>query len=251
MSALRIGSLGPEVESLQLWLAGHYPDVMVDGAFGPVTDAVVKRAQHDAGVKPDGVVGEKTRIAFARLGWTPEGVSEPLPPRPNFSDLNFAGRQRVFGEIQAVPLDDGSGNVMVTNAWNRLHLTRVAVPQLIGVHGAPRDGVIFWHRSGVDRLLGFWADVEREGLLDRVQTWAGSWAPRFVRGSRTTLSSHAHATAFDINAQWNQLGAQPAPKGHKGSVVELVPLANRWKFFWGGHFAGRLDGMHFALTAPD
>jgi hypothetical protein len=37
----------------------------------------------------------------------------------------------------------------------------------------------------------------------------------------------------------------PALKGELGSVRELVPLANRHGFYWGGHFRGRPDGMHF------
>jgi len=27
-----------------------------------------------------------------------------------------------------------------------------------------------------------------------------------------------------------------------------VPLANKWGFYWGGHFGGRLDGMHFEVA---
>jgi hypothetical protein len=49
----------------------------------------------------------------------------------------------------------------------------------------------------------------------------------------------------DIYARWNRLEAMPALKGEERSVRELVPLANMWEFYWGGHFRGRKDGMHF------
>ena len=52
------------------------------------------------------------------------------------------------------------------------------------------------------------------------------------------------------NRFWNKLGAEPARRGAKGSVFDLVPLANRHGFYWGGHFAKRRDGMHFEFARP-
>lgn len=60
--------------------------------------------------------------------------------------------------------------------------------------------------------------------------------------------SNSWATAFDVNVAWNGLGRQPALVGETGSVRELVQLANEHGFFWGGHYSGRLDGMHFELA---
>ena len=40
----------------------------------------------------------------------------------------------------------------------------------------------------------------------------------------------------------------PAPAGAEGSVRELVDIANAHGFFWGGHFKGRPDGMHFEVA---
>ena len=68
-----------------------------------------------------------------------------------------------------------------------------------------------------------------------------------VRGSRQTLSNHAFGSAFDINAAWNGLGVIPPLVGQKGSVRELVALANENGFYWGGHFPRR-DGMHFEIA---
>jgi hypothetical protein len=40
----------------------------------------------------------------------------------------------------------------------------------------------------------------------------------------------------------------PPIVGEKGSVRLLVPLANKFGFFWGGHYRNRKDGMHFELA---
>jgi hypothetical protein len=47
------------------------------------------------------------------------------------------------------------------------------------------------------------------------------------------------------------LGVPPAKQGELGSVRELVPIANKWGFYWGGHFKERKDGMHFELANID
>jgi hypothetical protein len=47
---------------------------------------------------------------------------------------------------------------------------------------------------------------------------------------------------------WNNLGKIPARIGSEGSVRELVPVANDFGFYWGGHFKSRPDGMHFEVA---
>lgn len=74
--------------------------------------------------------------------------------------------------------------------------------------------------------------VGKKDLIRLVLTYAGSFDPRFIRGSTTTLSNHAFGSAFDINAEWNPLGHTPAPKGTEGSVRELVPIAHEYGFYW-------------------
>jgi len=84
--------------------------------------------------------------------------------------------------------------------------------------------------------------------LPLVISWAGAFYPRFIRGSSSSLSNHSWGTAFDINAPQNWLGQQPAAEGKPGSLLRLVPIANKWGFFWGGHYNSRPDGMHFELA---
>jgi hypothetical protein len=123
----------------------------------------------------------------------------------------------------------------------------VVLSQLVGVKGAPDAGRIFVHRLVVDQVRALFQAWEAAGLVDGLLTWEGSFAPRFVRGSRTTVSNHAWGTAFDVNFPWNRLGAVPALRGEKGSVRDLVPIAHELGFYWGGHFS-RCDGMHFEVA---
>ena len=69
-------------------------------------------------------------------------------------------------------------------------------------------------------------------MLKHILTFDGAYAPRFIRCSNKTLSNHAFGTAFDINADKNPLGAQPALAGRKGCVFELVPTAHQFGFYW-------------------
>jgi hypothetical protein len=67
-AVLKVGSRGPEVERLQLFLNRVYPsysNLVVDGDFGPATEKVVKEFQRRSGLAADGVVGPATR---AKLG---------------------------------------------------------------------------------------------------------------------------------------------------------------------------------------
>jgi hypothetical protein len=97
------------------------------------------------------------------------------------------------------------------------------------------------------QLVNLFNDWEKAGLMDRVLTYGGSYVPRFVRGRPGVLSNHAFGSAFDINVAWNGLSRVPALVGEKGCVRELVKLANKNGFYWGGHFS-RLDGMHFEVA---
>jgi len=51
-----------------------------------------------------------------------------------------------------------------------------------------------------------------------------------------------------VNADWNALNRTPARPGQRGCLHELVPIANRFGFFWGGHFIRNRDGMHFEVA---
>lgn len=264
MQTLRNGSRGKDVEKWQNFLRGInlYKNV-VDGKFGPATEEATKQFQRKHVVSVtgskrdvDGVVGNTTySIAASKFGFElvksdTDGKHGPnWPPAPDFKSLSRSQKEKLFGRIEYVPAPTKNNpeGIKITNNWQKENLTRVVIPQLKGVKGAPKSGSIFWHKKGVDQIVGLFEAWEAAGLIDRVLTWGGSWVPRFIRGSRTTLSNHCIATAFDINVAWNGLGRQPALVGRKGSVRELVEIANKKYFYWGGHWKNRPDGMHFEL----
>ena len=62
---LRLGDRGPQVELLQLGLGrAGYLSAPPDGAFGPVTEAALRRFQRAGGLAADGIAGPRTRAAL-------------------------------------------------------------------------------------------------------------------------------------------------------------------------------------------
>ncbi len=98
----------------------------------------------------------------------------------------------------------------------------------------------------IRRLFQAWEDA---GLVHHIRTFSGAFNARFI-GKSHTLSNHAFGAAFDINEQWNEQPAVSAATGRTGSVRELVPIANRLGFYWGGHYTNqsKIDGMHFEVV---
>ncbi|KAK0039538.1 M15 family metallopeptidase [Biomphalaria pfeifferi] len=141
-----------------------------------------------------------------------------------------------------------NGAIRITDGWAGNNIVKVFIPQLIGIEGAPSDGIVFFHRAGAEQLKALFAAWQKAGLLHYVKSWAGSFVPRMVRGSKTQLSNHAFGSAFDINAAWNGLGKTPTAADKTGTVIPLVKIANEHGFFWGGHYNSRKDGMHFELA---
>lgn len=266
MKYLRLGVVGKEVIQWQDFLRGLdiYLGVSL-GNFDEMTHEATKKFQklHVYPVTKnkndiDGIVGSNTYAAAGLLGFklvssTSEDKFGPnWPNKPDFvKPLSFKDREKLFGHIAFVkaPLKNNPENIKITNNWQKENLTTVVIPQLKGVVGAPANRTIFWHKNGADQIVSLFETWEKEKLLKHIKTWAGSWVPRLVRGSSSTLSNHCHAVAFDINAAWNGLGREPAKVGAAGSVRELVLSAADCGFYWGGWGWGtnRKDGMHFEL----
>jgi hypothetical protein len=183
-------------------------------------------------------------------GYSERSIIEPIdkysvdyPPLPDFKPIGTqAERQKAFGKFRYTV--EPNGTVTILDNWTKLNISTVEIPQLSGVLKNP---VIWFHKNYLDRvatLFQLWGDA---GLSDRIIQWGGSFVPRFVRGSVTVLSNHSWGTAFDINVQENYMGQIPALVGQKGCVRELVEIANKEGWFWGGFFQ-RKDGMHFEIA---
>ncbi|HQU83924.1 MAG TPA: M15 family metallopeptidase [Pyrinomonadaceae bacterium] len=250
MQEIKIGSKGEAVKKWQSFLHGlGYMTIVVDGIFGEETDVATRNFQQkfaDAdAAEIDGVVGTKTYLAAIRLGF-PAIESLAFPPRPAFDSPSSAAREKMFGKFRYTPQKDGS--IKIEHSWTVNNIVHVFIPQLIGIEGAPKDGMVYFHRDGAEQLKALFAAWQKAGLLKYLKSWAGSFVPRMVRGSKTQLSNHAFGSAFDVNAAWNGLGKTPAATDKPGTVIPLVAIANAHGFFWGGHYNSRKDGMHFELA---
>jgi D-alanyl-D-alanine carboxypeptidase-like protein/putative peptidoglycan binding protein len=258
LPALREGMHGERIAAWQTFLRGQgFDGGPIDGSFGEHTRDATKAFQQKHKMEPDGVAGRVTLLKAAQLGF--ELIEEPagdktssnFPPRPSFPPLaTNQQRQAVFGRYDYVSAPE-PGNpeaIRILGTWVKDNILNVPVPQLRKALGSKAPQTIQFHRLAATQLQGMWAEWESEKLLDRILVYDGSFVPRFVRGSRTVLSNHAFGSAFDVNEKFNKLGNRPALVGEKGSVRELVPIANRWGFYWGGHYNGRPDGMHFEVA---
>lgn len=254
MKALRLNSKGADVKQWQLFLAGRGFPISVDGKFGPETEELTKAFQREQQLVADGIVGGQTYLKAFEMGMPfvtdPEDQEETgqnWPGKPDFPFLNGTkNRQDHFGRFSFKPI--GDGNIKILGNWEHENITRVHIPAVKHFEGGPRNGNILFHRKAAHQVQGLFEAWEKAGLLNLMETWAGSFNPRFVRGSTKTLSNHAFGTAFDINVAWNGLGIIPAFVGQRGSVRKLVPIANEFGFYWGGHFQNRPDGMHFEVA---
>jgi D-alanyl-D-alanine carboxypeptidase/Putative peptidoglycan binding domain len=255
MRLLKIGDANEDVTRWEFFLRGQnlFHEV-VDGKFDINTHNATVRFQTMYRLQPDGIVGNKTVGQAMLLGFgviidPNTGItSENFPQKPAFSPLvSNADRERVFGRFayRAQPLPGNPENIEITDNWERDNIITVQIPQLIRIKGNDR---VAFHKLGANQLKKLWQDWEDADLIHNVLTWEGSYDHRFVRGSTTILSNHAFGSAFDINYSWNKLGVVPALVGQKGSVRELVKIANDNGFYWGGHFNNRKDGMHFEVA---
>lgn len=255
MQVLRLHAQGPTVRQWQLFLIGQgLLAGTADGKFGLLTEQATAAFQKRRKLKPDGEAGNKTIGAAMQLGFKVLSDEDDArtginwPPPPSFPPLvGTLARQQLFGKFRfvAAPTSSNPENIRVLDDWAAQH---IGIAHLPAVGGAVPAKVQF-HRLAIPQLEQLWKDWHKAGLLDHVRTWDGSYVPRFIRGSRTVLSNHAFGTAFDINANFNRLGTIPARLGQPGSVRDMVALANKHGFYWGGHFGGsRIDGMHFEIA---
>lgn len=188
------------------------------------------------------------------IGPTQPNQSVPMkdagwPPIPgNLEQPSLERAVIMFGSFSYEPAPKvGADAIRITDSWERDNIISVAIPQLITIPPYKPKTVRF-HRLAAPQLLALWAAWEKAKLLSLVLTYLGSFTPRFIHGTKT-LSNHAFGAAFDINVEWNKQGQRGALVGDKGSVRELVPLANEFGFYWGGHFVGRsVDAQHFEVA---
>lgn len=258
LTVLRKGMKNDLVGDWQAFLRHHkFYMFTIDNDFGNKTHNATIEFQRKNKLKDDGVVGPLTWAKAISLGFHLD-IEDPLstgtnnlnfPPKPAFQPLvSNAQREAVFGKItfRPNPTTQNPEGIIITNNFERDNIIKVDLPQLSKATDGKYKSMRF-HKDCAYQLQEFFKEIEQKNLLHLIKSYAGAYYPRFVRGSRTVLSNHSYGTAFDINVAWNGLNKTPALVDQTGSVRELVPIANKWGFFWGGHFS-RPDGMHFEVA---
>jgi D-alanyl-D-alanine carboxypeptidase-like protein len=254
-TSARLRDLGPggimEFEGgARVEIAGILPDALVGGA-----EVVVNRTTGEA----IGILRDRYLLLRPAPGRHPpasqlrERLLRLLPPDLSYRTVRVRapGQARFlrmgdavlppvlikarFGEWIGRPDPTDPGTIEVDPNWVERRIVTVTVPVL---------GEVTCHEKLIPQLQGAMTDIERTGLADAVQSYAGCFTARFVLGSPTaTISHHSWGIAVDINADSNPFGAVPQQD------AELVEVMERWGFIWGGRFTVP-DGHHFEYVQP-
>lgn len=146
--------------------------------------------------------------------------------------ITNAERDRIFGPLTyvAAPTANDPEAIRITNNF----------PQKVVRRVMPIIGAVDIHEKVADPLYRALKAIERDGHASKVESFEGSYVPRFVRGSTTSLSSHSYATSVDINARTNPRGGQPT-----ANQRIIAPYFQREGFFWGNDFKSIPDPHHF------
>lgn len=94
--------------------------------------------------------------------------------------------------------------------------------------------------------LGKRFDTEVERIR---KDWSWGWAKRNVRGSTSTISNHASATAQDFNAPAHVLGKRGTFSSKQAERIRAILRDLEGVIRWGGDFRNRADEMHFEIIA--
>lgn len=256
MRILKLGSRGTDVQAWQVFLRGgqvnadgtctakECDSIISDGIFGLVTEKATKTWQTTQGLTADGIVGPATWAEAVKDSFPSDAVPvtkdtdpdtdvdpdpeaqtkpteahvdktsakwPPLPPgvKPLVSN---ASRQATFGTIEYVsaPRAGNPEAIHITNNWSKNNIAKFSIPLL-------SKNPISMHKAAGPQFIAWFAAIEAKGLADRVLSFAGCWVPRYVRGSRKTLSNHCLPAMQKI---WTPTGLESIAdmKGYDGRV---------------------------------
>lgn len=271
------------VEAWQSFLDTNGYGCPPDGDFGPRTLKCTQTFQknHPECGRTDGVVDQATIDVAMKFDFVPttEGTTAPsgvptnitvpapfvaptkptgaFPALPPFGQLGGTKRAQLLGSYSwtPYPATNSSGqSITISGSWEKDNIVKVFVPQLVNLpwyspYNAERcNGNIRLHKVVVPSFLGLMQAVEDEGCLGDLLSVDGAFFARYIRNSTTSLSNHAYGSAVDFNSDYNGMGNTPAKSGQRGCMYRVATIAQRFGWYWGGHFSRR-DGMHLEFAA--
>ena len=112
------------------------------------------------------------------------------------------------------------------------------VPPTLEIGVIPKR--LYCNKDMVGPLTTAFSTLISRGFVQELKTFDGCFNIRKKRGL-TSMSLHSWGLAIDVNAAWNGLNVTPVLSA---GFVKCFTDAG---FDWGGHWTGRVDGMHFQL----
>jgi peptidoglycan L-alanyl-D-glutamate endopeptidase CwlK len=227
MRKLQKGSRGKDVRTLQGLLNKLGNRLVVDGKFGPATRDAVVDFQNQAGMTPDGVVGDETWNA--------------LQQRTEVSSASSAGG------------DDAATSIFDAADFSRLPTWDSHTDRRIGklhhkVRDTARKFIILLERD-MDKKLrvtsGFRSFAEQDALFARGRTILreGNKSVRKVTNARAGESYHNYGVAFDVVEIKNGKALWSNPDWPR-----IGELGIQLGFEWGGNWTSFKDRPHFQMT---
>jgi hypothetical protein len=252
MKSMTLNDSGLIVERWQYFLIGEGFPITVTGRFDIETTKATMGFQNNHSLQMDGIAGNQTMQKAMENGFL---LVEPAnttsykdiswPPKPPFKPLTPFLVRQAFGKntqtIKGQPTD-----LVVQKQWEEEFIEDLRIPALERMVKYKMQPVRV-HKRIAQRVLNLFAEWEKNGLMEKIVSVENFFDVRFVPGSRDIMSNHAYGIAFDLNREFNKTGHIPPVVGELGSVRELVPIANKHGFYWGGHL-NRLEGSHFEFS---
>ena len=177
-------------------------------------------------------------------------TATPLRADGSITVLNEDSVRSLYGNITTRPVTGGGLAVDVTSTEPPSPYRMVLFEHPVLAPHLPHGCQV--HALALPHFKAVFDAIAAAGHADKVKGCAGTLNVRHIRSDPLRpLSRHSWGIAIDLNAAANGYNVRPPAKGEAGSVMDLVPLFNRFGFAWGGHFTTGFDGMHFELALRD
>lgn len=243
LRVLRPGCHGPDVARMQHFLAGQgWFEGDADGRFEDTSSVAVRAYQIETELPQTAIADQITLAAMIRDGL--DLVFDPSmewPPPPDWLPLRKKAEQKMNGWGRFTWQQEGR-KITIEEDWIAQNIVPVECPLTCER--------LKLHRAVVEDYTKWMSAIKAAGLGHIILDVNESFSPRLMRGSLDRLSAHCWGICVDINRSFNRLGTTPKFRDQRGSVREIVTLANEFNFWWGGHNRHRRDGSHFEHCQP-